>query len=173
MVNFGIPYGISDFRLAREMGISLQDARSYMERYFAQFPGVHEYTREMPERARRDGYVTTLMGRRRPLPELRTRAAAVRQAAERMAINTPMQGSAAEIIKVAMLRVHKFMQERGLRAQMLLQVHDELVFEVPKPEVGEAAALVAECMSSAYELRVPLKVEVKAGGNWLDMRSLS
>ncbi len=173
MVNFGIPYGISDFRLAREMGISVQDARSYMERYFAQFPGVHEYTREMPERARRDGYVTTLMGRRRPLPELRTRAPAVRQAAERMAINTPMQGSAADIIKLAMLRVHESLQERGLRTQMLLQVHDELVFEVPRPEVGEAAALVAECMSGAYELRVPLKVELKAGGNWLDMRPLS
>ncbi len=173
MVNFGIPYGISDFRLAREMGIGLEEARSYMERYFAKFPGVLEYTTEMPERARRDGYVVTLMGRRRPLPELRSRGASVRQAAERMAINTPMQGSAADIIKLAMLRVHDSLQERDLGARMLLQVHDELVFEVPESEVSEVAALAAECMSTAYQLRVPLKVDVKVGSNWLDMGPVS
>ncbi len=173
MVNFGIPYGISDFRLAREMGISLEDARGYMERYFAQFPQVREYVREMPERARRDGYVTTLMGRRRPLPELRSRAAPVRQAAERMAVNTPMQGSAADIIKLAMLRVHGALQERELDAEMLLQVHDELVLEVSRPQLREVGALVAECMSGAYELRVPLKVGTKAGMNWLDMQPVS
>jgi DNA polymerase-1 len=173
MVNFGIPYGISDFRLAREMGIPLQDARSYMERYFAQFPQVREYVQEMPERARSDGYVTTLMGRRRPLPELRSRAAPVRQAAERMAINTPMQGSAADIIKLAMLRVHEALQESKLDAQMLLQVHDELVLEVSRSQLEEVAALVADCMSEAYELRVPLKVDTKAGINWVDMGPLS
>lgn len=172
MVNFGIPYGMSDFRLAREMGVSLDDARRYMERYFAQFPKVHEYVKEMPERAREQGYVETLMGRRRPLPELRARAPAVRQAAERMAINTPMQGSAADIIKQAMLRFAEALRATELRAQMLLQVHDELLLEVPQGELAETASLVAECMSGAYQLSVPLKVDVKAGKNWLDMQPL-
>ena len=171
-VNFGIPYGISDFRLAREMGIPQEDARRYMDRYFARFPRVHQYVQEMPARARELGYVQTLMGRRRPLPELRTRAAAVRQAAERMAINTPMQGSAAEIIKVAMLRVHEGLREQKLRGRMILQVHDELVLEAPERELREMASLVGRCMANAYELRVPLKVEVKAGRNWLDMESV-
>ncbi len=172
MVNFGIPYGISDFRLAREMGIALEDAREYMERYFSQFPKLREYVKEVPGRARRDGYVTTLMGRRRPLPDLRSRAPAVRQAAERMAINTPMQGSAAEIMKLAMLRVHESLKRRGMGAKMLLQVHDELLLEAPESELMDTAGLLDECMSGAYELRVPLKVEVKAGGNWLDMKPL-
>ncbi len=170
MVNFGIPYGMSDFRLAREMGVSRDDARRYMDRYFARFPKVHEYVKEMPERAREQGYVETLMGRRRPLPELRTRAPAVRQAAERMAINTPMQGSAADIIKLAMLRFAEALGATELRAQMLLQVHDELLLEVPRGELAETASLVAECMSGAYQLCVPLKVDVKAGDNWLDMQ---
>ena len=171
-VNFGIPYGISDFRLAREMGIPQENARKYMERYFARFPRVRQYVQEMPARARELGYVQTLMGRRRPLPELRTRAAAVRQAAERMAINTPMQGSAAEIIKVAMLRVHEGLREQKLCGRMILQVHDELVLEAPERELREMASLVGRCMANAYELRVPLKVEVKAGRNWLDMESV-
>jgi len=172
MVNFGIPYGMGDFRLAREMGVSLDEARRYMERYFARFPKVHEYVKEMPERAREQGYVETLMGRRRPLPELRTSAAVVRQAAERMAINTPMQGSAADIIKQAMLRFAEAISATELRAQMLLQVHDELVLEVPRGELVETASLVAECMSGAYQLCVPLKVDLKAGKNWLDMKPL-
>jgi len=172
MVNFGIPYGMGDFRLAREMGVSLDEARRYMERYFARFPKVHEFVKEMPERAREQGYVETLMGRRRPLPELRTSAAVVRQAAERMAINTPMQGSAADIIKQAMLRFAEAISATELRAQMLLQVHDELVLEVPRGELVETASLVAECMSGAYQLCVPLKVDMKAGNNWLDMKPL-
>jgi DNA polymerase-1 len=126
----------------------------------------------MPERAREQGYVETLMGRRRPLPELRTSAAVVRQAAERMAINTPMQGSAADIIKVAMLRLAEALRSTKLRGQMLLQVHDDLLLEVPRDELAETASLVVECMSGAYQLCVPLKVDVKAGKNWLDMQPL-
>ncbi len=173
MVNFGIPYGMSDFRLAREMGLPLEDARRYMERYFARFPKVRLYVEEIPGRARKQGYVETLMGRRRPLPELRTRAPAVRQAAERMAINTPMQGSAADIMKLAMLRVREALRGQGLSARILLQVHDELLLEVPRPELKETASLVSACMSGAYQLRVPLKVEVKAGENWLEMEPLT
>jgi DNA polymerase-1 len=161
MVNFGIPYGISDFRLAREMGISVGEAARYRERYFARFPRLGEYVEEMPKEARAQGYVKTLLGRRRPLPELRTRAGGVRRAAERMAVNTPM--------KLAMLRVRDSLRERGLGAKMTLQVHDELVLETPRAELPETAALVRDCMAEAYELRVPLKVAVKAGGNWLEM----
>ena len=173
MVNFGIPYGISDFRLAREMGITVADARRYVERYFDRFPKVRAYVEETPERAREAGYVETLLGRRRALPELRTRSAPVRQAAERMAINTPMQGSAADIIKLAMLRVQERLEGEKLGAKLILQVHDELLLEVPEAELPAVAALVAECMSGAYELRVPLKVDVKAGRNWLEMEPVA
>ncbi len=155
------------------MGLPLEDARRYMERYFARFPKVRLYVEEIPGRARKQGYVETLMGRRRPLPELRTRAPAVRQAAERMAINTPMQGSAADIMKLAMLRVREALGAQGLSARILLQVHDELLLEVPRPELKETASLVSACMSGAYQLRVPLKVEVKAGENWLEMEPLT
>ncbi len=170
MVNFGIPYGISDFRLAREMGISIGDARQYMDRYFLRFPRLRAYMEEMPGRAREAGYVTTLLGRRRPLPELRARNPALRQAAERMAVNTPMQGSAADIMKIAMLRLRGALQQDHLSARLLLQVHDELLLEVPRRELETTASAVAACMSEAYELRVPLKVDTKAGPNWLDMK---
>jgi len=169
MVNFGIPYGISDFRLSREMGISIEEARRYMSRYFDRFPKVREYVQRTPDEARERGYVTTLLGRRRPIPDLRSRAPAIRQAAERVAINTPMQGSAADIIKLAMLRVHEALVSRKLAARLILQVHDDLLLELPEGEVGETARLVAECMSGAYKLRVPLTVEVKVGPNWADM----
>lgn len=173
MVNFGIPYGISDFRLSREMGISIEEARRYMARYFDRFPKVREYVERTPDEARERGYVTTLLGRRRPIPDLRSRAPAVRQAAERVAINTPMQGSAADIIKLAMLRVHDALVSRKLAARLILQVHDELLLELPEGEVGETARLVAECMSRACKLRVPLRVEVKVGPNWADMERVA
>lgn len=170
MVNFGIPYGISDFRLAREMGIPIEEATRYVNRYFARFPKVRDYVREIPRQARETGEVRTLFGRRRGLPELNTRAAALRAAAERMAINTPMQGTAADIIKLAMLRVHAQLLDRGLSGKMTLQVHDELLLEVPLSELRETASLVEECMSGAYELRVPLKVDAKWGQDWLRMK---
>jgi DNA polymerase-1 len=169
MVNFGIPYGISEFRLSREMGISIEEARRYMSRYFARFPKVHEYVQQTPAQAREKGYVTTLLGRRRPIPDLRSRAAAARQAAERVAINTPMQGSAADIVKLAMLRVHDALHREKLDGRMILQVHDELLLEVPEGEMHATAALVEHSMIGAYQLRVSLKVEVKAGRNWLEM----
>ncbi len=172
MVNFGIPYGISDFRLGREMGIPVTEARDYMDRYFARFPGLRAYVEEMPERARADGFVTTLLGRRRPLPELRSRNPALRQAAERMAVNTPMQGSAADIMKLAMVRLRGALRRGELGARLLLQVHDELLLEVARGELQATGALVEGVMASAYELRVPLKVDVKAGPNWLDMEPM-
>jgi DNA polymerase-1 len=172
MVNFGIPYGISDFRLAREMGIPIEEATRYVNRYFARFPKVREYVHEMPQQARASGEVRTLLGRRRGLPELQARAAAVRAAAERMAINTPMQGTAADIIKLAMLRVQERLHADGRRGRMTLQVHDELLLEVPLSELREIASLVESCMSGAYGLKVPLKVDLKWGQNWLRMNPL-
>jgi len=172
MVNFGIPYGISEFRLAREMGISGEEAHRYVQRYFARFPRLHAYVQEVPEWAREMGYVVTLLGRRRYLPELKARAPAARQAAERMAINTPMQGSAADIMKLAMLQVHERLPSAGLTARMILQVHDELLLEVPRRELAAVGRLVSGCMSRAYELMVPLKVDLKAGPNWLDMEPM-
>ena len=172
MVNFGIPYGISDFRLAREMGIPIEEATRYVNRYFARFPKVREYVREIPEIARVTGEVRTLFGRRRALPELKARAPALRASAERMAINTPMQGTAADIIKQAMLRVREQLEAQRLSGVMTLQVHDELLLEVPRAELRETAALVEECMSGAYELKVPLKVDTKWGPNWLGMKPL-
>ena len=170
MVNFGIPYGISEFRLAREMGISVAEASRYVSRYFARFPKVREYVENTPKEARERGYVLTLFGRRRDLPELRARNPALRSAAERMAVNTPMQGTAADIIKLAMLRVAQDLRARRLSARMILQVHDELLFEVPAEELEPTAAVAVQCMSGAYALRVPLKVDAKAGPNWLEMK---
>jgi DNA polymerase-1 len=172
MVNFGITYGISETRLAREMGITQEEAHEYVERYFRRFPKVRQFIQQLPAEAAALGYVLTLLGRRRDLPELRARAPMLRQAAERMAVNTPMQGTAADIMKLAMLRVHGQLQQRGLQAKLLLQVHDELLLEVPEGELAEVQALVEDCMSRAYELAVPLKVDTKVGPNWLDMAAV-
>ena len=172
MVNFGIPYGISDFRLAREMGITVDDAHRYVQRYFNRFPRVQAYVKEIPQRARETGYVETLLGRRRYLPELRARQAPIRSAAERMAVNTPMQGSAADIMKLAMLKVYHEINARSMNAKILLQVHDELLLEVPPDELEAVAALLRRSLSTAYQLTVPLKTDLKSGPNWLDMAPL-
>jgi DNA polymerase-1 len=172
VVNFGIPYGIGDVRLGKNMGVSTAEARSYMERYFQRFPGVKQYIEDIVEQARESGYVATLLGRRRPLPDLRSRSRQLREFAERTAVNTPIQGSAADIIKQAMLEVDRELTESGSRARMLLQVHDELVFEVPAAELASVAEGVIRLMSGAYPLCVPLKVEAKAGSNWCHMTPL-
>ncbi len=172
MVNFGIPYGISDFRLAREMGITVDEAHRYVQRYFSRFPKVQAYVKEIPQRARETGYVETLLGRRRYLPELRARQPHIRSAAERMAVNTPMQGSAADIMKLAMLNLYRELGRRGLAAKIILQVHDELLLELPPEELDPTAELLGRSLSTAYELTVPLKVDLKSGPNWLDMTVL-
>lgn len=171
-VNFGLIYGQSDFGLARAVGIPRDEAKKFIERYFQLYPGVKEYMDGKIQEARQNGYVTTLMGRRRLLPEINHRIYNMRQNAERMAINTPIQGTAADLMKLAMLKVREAMREANLQARMLLQVHDELVFEVPQAEVEALAALVKREMERAMELQVPLKVEVKAGPNWYAMEKV-
>ncbi|HEX3011481.1 MAG TPA: DNA polymerase I [Syntrophomonadaceae bacterium] len=171
-VNFGIVYGISDFGLARDTGVSRREAGEYIERYLDNFPGVRQYMHDVVEFGKTYGYVETLLKRRRYLPDLNARNKNVQAFAQRMALNTPIQGTSADIIKLAMLKVYESLQQRGLKARLLLQVHDELVLEVPRSELEETALLVRECMEHACVLKVPLEVSLEAGDNWYDMQEL-
>ncbi|HEY8417014.1 MAG TPA: DNA polymerase I, partial [Limnochordales bacterium] len=167
-INFGIVYGISSFGLARGTGLSQQDAQRYIDDYFHRYPGVRRYIDTVIETARERGYVTTLFGRRRYLPDLRSRNWARRSFAERTAMNSPIQGTAADIIKLAMVEAHRRLRAEGLRARLVLQVHDELVLEVPKEELQRTARVIHDSMAHVVELAVPLVVDVEAGPNWLD-----
>ena len=172
-INFGLIYGMGAFRLARETGLTLSEAEKYVQKYFAQFPGIERYLEQTRHKARVDGYVETLFGRRRYFPVFKSSmGGANRQAvqrAEREAVNHPIQGTAADIIKYAMIRLHGTLKAR-YRARLLLQVHDELLLEVPREEIDEVRDLVVDVMSSAFELDVPLKVEAETGSNWLELK---
>ena len=167
-VSFGIIYGISAFGLAQRLGIARHTADGLIKAYFEMFPGVRRFMDETIERARRDGFVATVLGRRRPLRDIASRNATVRAAAERNAVNTPVQGSAADLVKLAMVRVHAALRERGLRSRLVLQIHDELLLDCPAGEVAEVSALVKDAMENALPLAVPLKVDVGVGATWLD-----
>jgi DNA polymerase-1 len=168
MVNFGIIYGISAFGLSQRLGIPRTEAASIIDAYFAQYPGVKEYMDRTVSEARDRGYVETLTGRRRNLPDLRSSNGTIRAGAERNAINTPIQGTAADMIKIAMSRVHAALAEGGHRTRMLLQVHDELVFELHRDEEAVVVPLVARLMRDALPLSVPVEVETGTGANWLE-----
>jgi DNA polymerase-1 len=170
-VNFGIIYGISDFGLSEQLGIPRADAKAYIETYLARYPRVQSFIDTTIATASQDGYVTTLLGRRRPIPELGGRTRQQRQLGERLAVNTVVQGSAADIIKVAMVRAHRALREAGLEARIVLQIHDELLVEAPAGEVAEATRLVRDAMAGAYELDPPLAVDTGAGQTWLDAKS--
>ncbi|MGH7923603.1 MAG: DNA polymerase I [Candidatus Binatus sp.] len=169
VINFGIIYGMGPQRLAGELGIALAEASDYIKRYFERLPGVRAWLDETVRIARTTGYVTTMYGRRRYLPELNAQPGGARAQAERIAINTPIQGTAADLIKLAMIRLEKGLQERGRGARMILQVHDELLLEVPKDEWRQAADLAKREMEGVAELKIPLKVELKSGPNWAEM----
>ena len=169
-INFGIVYGISAYGLARGTGLSQEDARRYIESYFDRYAGVKAYQQRVIQQARELGYVTTLFGRRRYLPEIHSRQYAQRAFAERTAINTPIQGTAADIMKMAMIAVHRRLKEEGRQARMVLQVHDELVLEVPEAEVEPVARLVRTAMENVVRLDVPLVAEVKTGRNWRECK---
>ncbi len=168
MVNFGIIYGISAFGLSQRLGISRKQAQELIDAYFTQYPGVKAYMEKTIAEARRLGYVQTVLGRRRYLRDIQSRNATVRQAAERNAINTPIQGTAADLIKLAMIRIHRLFLEKGWKARMVLQIHDELLFDVPREEVEEVRDVVRKCMLEAMDLGVPLAVELGVGCNWLE-----
>lgn len=166
VVNFGILYGMSPFGLSKELGISQIDAKAYIDGYFKRFKGVREYLDRILENARRDKYVCTLLNRRRYIPEIASPNNAIRQFAERTAINAPIQGTAADLIKIAMINLANLIKKNGSRSAMIMQVHDELVFEVPVEEKEEMLAIIKREMEGVIQLRVPLKVEIAAGRNW-------
>ncbi|MFM7704923.1 MAG: DNA polymerase, partial [Rubrivivax sp.] len=165
-INFGLIYGMGAFGLSQALGIEQKAARDYIERYFARFAGVRRYMDETKARAAELGYVETLFGRRIVLPEIRGGNGPRRSAAERQAINAPMQGTAADLIKLAMIAVQRALDAQGRRTTMIMQVHDELVFEVPEDELDWAREEVPRLMAGVAELAVPLLAEVGVGRNW-------
>ena len=165
-INFGIIYGMGAYGLAAELGISQDEARGYIDDYFMHYKDVKLFIDKTINEAKEKGYVTTLFGRRRHIPELRSESEQIRRLGERMAINTPVQGTAADIIKIAMINISKGLKECGLRSRMLLQIHDELVFESPDEEIELLKKLVREEMETAANLSVPVKVDIQIGANW-------
>ena len=168
-VNFGVIYGMSEYGLEQATELSREEAAQFIAAYFARYPKVKEYLEATKEQARKNGYVQTILGRRRFIPEINSANRQVREAAERMAINMPVQGTSADIIKVAMINLDREMAKQHLKSKILLQVHDELVLEVPEGEMATVQQLVPQLMSSALKLNVPLKVDTKQGQNWGEM----
>ena len=173
VINFGILYGMGEQAVARQGDISRQEASTFIAQYFATFPGVRDYIERTKREATQWGFVTTITGRRRQMPELQSPMREVRAQAERAAVNAPVQGSAADIIKIAMVRLHAALAERKMQSRMILQVHDELVLEGPLAEMDDLAALVRQTMEQAMELSVPLKVDVSIGLNWVAMEDVA
>jgi DNA polymerase I len=170
MVNFGIVYGLTGFGLADRLNISRKEGEEFVARYLERFPAVRAFREEVVERAQEDGYVKTLMGRRRPIPELRSGNPNTRRLGERLAVNTVIQGTAADIIKVAMVRCQRALREAGTKTRLVLQIHDELLFEGPPKEIEGAAELVEREMCAAYRLDPPLEVDIGVGRDWLDAK---
>jgi DNA polymerase-1 len=166
-VNFGIIYGVSAFGLSNQTDLSRSEAKALIDTYYESYPKLKAYMNHQVNFARENGYVETVMGRRRYLKDINANNAIVRGAAERNAVNAPIQGSAADIIKLAMIDIQKRLETQGFQTKMLLQVHDELVFDVYKPELEQIKELVTTAMESAYSLSVPLSVEIGTGENWL------
>jgi len=169
VINFGIIYGMSPYGLSQQLGTEPKIAQAYIGEYFKKYTGVQAYIEKTLEEARQRGYVITLLRRRRYLPDIQSPTVAIRQASERMAINTPLQGTAADIIKVAMIHIQNRIEELHLSTKMIMQVHDELVFEVPEDEVQEALSMIQNEMETVMELSVPLNVSIHLGKNWADV----
>jgi DNA polymerase-1 len=169
VVNFGIVYGLSPFGLSQTLGIDTKEAKAYIDAYFERYKGVRRFIDQTLERARRDQKVTTLFGRVRPIPDILSKNANMRGFAERTAVNTPLQGTAADLIKLAMIRIDVELRQTKMKSRMLLQVHDELVFEAPEEETEILRSLVREQMEQVHPLKVPLLVEIGVGKNWRDL----
>ena len=169
-VNFGIVYGISDFGLARNIGVSRKEAAEFIERYFARYPGVKRFMDSAVADGKALGYAQTMFGRRRPLPELQSSNYNVRSFGERAAMNTPVQGAAADIIKLAMVRVFEALRAEKMRSRLILQVHDELIVECPPEEAGRAQALLTDCMENVTALKVPLRADAHCAESWFDAK---
>jgi DNA polymerase-1 len=169
-VNFGIIYGLSAFGLSGQLGIPQSEAQSYIKSYFERYAGVRKFIDDTIAEVRKTGVTRTLFGRRRPIPDIASRNPNARGFAERTAVNTPLQGTAADLIKLAMIRIDRELRSRGLQTAMLLQVHDELLFETPPAEIDEVSKLVKHEMESVYRLEVPLVVDIGSGPNWRDAK---
>jgi len=169
VVNFGIVYGLSPFGLSQNLGITTTEAKQFIDNYFEKYAGVRRYLDNTLEEARRTMKVRTLFGRIRPMPDINSKNSLQRGFAERTAVNTPLQGTAADLIKIAMIRIDQAIRERELKSRMTLQVHDELVFEVPEEEVDIMRSLIREYMEKVHDLEVPLLVEIGVGSNWRDL----
>jgi DNA polymerase-1 len=172
VVNFGLVYGLSEFGLSRDTGMSREDAAAFIQTYFSRFASVTQWLEQTREHVRKWGFVQTTLGRRRYIPDVLAANRGIRQAAERMAVNMPIQGTAADIMKLAMIRVDDMLHESDMQSHQLLQVHDELVIEAPRVEVDALVPLLREAMGGAAELSVPLDVDVKVGHNWSAMTPL-
>ena len=169
-VNFGIVYGIGDFSLGKDLGISKKEAKSYIDSYFATYPDIHAFIRRLITEARETGYAKTLFGRVRYIPELRAKNKMVQAFGERAAMNSPIQGTAADIIKIAMINVDKALKKAGIDAKLILQVHDELIIEAHKSCAEQALEILRKEMENAIALSVPLTADISIGGNWLDAK---
>ncbi|MBI4975038.1 MAG: DNA polymerase I [Candidatus Omnitrophica bacterium] len=171
-VNFGIIYGMSPYGLSQSLSIEVDKAKDFIDSYFERYPGVKLYIEDLIEEARSDGYVTTILGRRRYIPEINSPDIRLKAFAERTAINTPIQGSAADIIKIAMIKIHEELKEKKLDSRMIMQVHDELVFDVSKTEANQMERIVKDGMENVIELKVPIKAHIETGKNWLELEEV-
>jgi DNA polymerase-1 len=171
MVNFGIIYGISSYGLSENLEIPREEAQTYIDTYLARFPHVQDFIARTVEQATRDGYVTTLFGRRRPIPELKAQNRQTHSLGERLAVNSVMQGTAADVIKKAMVSIHQRLRDEGRASRLVLQVHDELLIEAPEVEVSAAKKILSEEMVAAYPLDPPLGVDVGVGDDWAEAKS--
>jgi DNA polymerase-1 len=168
-INFGIVYGISAFGLSQQLGISVEEADAHIKRYFERYPGVKAWIEKTLNEARRDGYVRTLLGRVRYLPEIQSQNGSTRGFAERTAMNTPIQGTSADVIKLAMIQLSEKHAAGQWRGNMLVQVHDELLFEIPPDDLARSQSKIKELMETAIPLRIPVVVDLKVGDNWSEM----
>ena len=169
-VNFGIVYGISDFGLGEQLGISRKIAKQYIEEYLQEYAGIKNFMDDMKEKAKETGYVETLFNRRRYIPELKSNNYMVRQFGSRVAMNTPIQGTAADIMKIAMINVNKTLKEKHINGKIVLQIHDELLLEVSKEDKQQAKEILKQCMENAMKLSVPLEVEISEGEDWYEVK---
>ena len=169
IMNFGVIYGLSPHGISQQTGLSAKEGKMFIEAYFGQYPGISEYIDSVKSQVKNSGYVETLIGRRRYVPEAKSSNFHVRGAGERMAINMPIQGTAAEAIKIAMLRIQQRIDSLHMKTMMIVQVHDELIFEVPTNEIAQLQKLVLEIMPNVLDLQIPLDVEIKIGTSWGDM----
>jgi DNA polymerase-1 len=170
VINFGVLYGMGPFRISREFGTSVKEAKAFLDDYFGQFPKVRQFLEDCKELCREKGYAETLMHRRRPIPEINSQNRVLREAGERVSTNMPIQGTAADMIKLAMLRVDELLKKKKARTRMLLQVHDELVFELAKEEADTLPALIQKAMANALPLDVPVEVGMGTGKSWADAK---